>query len=121
MKLAFSLHALVLAFYTVVLIVFPASYLALYGVTLSPVAEVVVRFLGGLAAGNAMLSWSIRDEPASTALNAIKLAFVFDWLVILVAGVLGQLSGAMNALGWSTVVLALVWILVFGYFRFVRA
>jgi hypothetical protein len=120
MKLALTLHTLVLAIYAVLLLVIPTSFLALYGVTFGPGAEVVIRFLGALAAGNAVLSWLSRDQ-APSGLQAVQLAFAVDWLFILLVGVLGQLSGAMNALGWSTVVLALVWVVVFGYFRFMKA
>jgi hypothetical protein len=120
MKLALTLHTVVLAVYAVLLLVIPMGFLALYGVTLSPGAEVVARFLGGLAAGNAALSWLSRDQPAS-ALQNIAVSFAVDWLLILVVGILGQIAGAMNALGWTTVLLALVWLVVFGYFRFMKA
>lgn len=86
-----------------------------------PGAEVVIRFLGSVIAGNAILSWLAREQPQSPGLKALELAFAVDWLLILVVGVLGQLSGAMNALGWSTVILAAVWTAVFGYFRFMKA
>jgi hypothetical protein len=120
MKLALTLHTVVLAFYAVVLLVIPMGFLALYGVTFGPGAEVVIRFLGALAAGNAVLSWLSRDQPSS-GLQTIELAFAVDWLFILLVGVLGQLAGAMNALGWTTVLLALIWLVVFGYFRFMKA
>jgi hypothetical protein len=120
MKLALTLHTVVLAFYAVVLLVIPMGFLALYGVTFGPGAEVVVRFLGALAAGNAALSWLSRDQPGS-ALQNIAVSFAVDWLLILVVGILGQIAGAMNALGWTTVLLALIWLVVFGYFRFMKA
>ena len=121
MKLALTLHTVVLAFYAVVLLVIPMSFLALYDVTFGAGAEVVIRFLGALAGGNAVLSWLSRDQPDSPGLKIIELSFAVDWLFILVVGVLGQLAGAMNALGWTTVILALVWVVVFGYFRFMKA
>jgi hypothetical protein len=65
----------------------PAGFLALCGVTFGPGAEAVVRFMGSLAAGNAILSWLARDQPPSRGLKAIELAFAVDWLLILVVGV----------------------------------
>jgi hypothetical protein len=38
----------------------------------------------------------------------------------LVATVLGQLSGAVNALGWSTVVIYALFTLGYGYFQFMK-
>jgi hypothetical protein len=121
MKLAFTLHTIVLAFYALVLLLIPDSYLALYGVSFAAGAAVVIRFTGALAAGNAVLSWVARGLPSSDALKAIVLAFFVDWLLILIVGLLGQFAGAMNALGWTTVVMAAIWAGVFGYFRFMKA
>jgi hypothetical protein len=61
------------------------------------------------------------QAESSAGLKVIELSFAIDWLLILVVGVLGQLAGAMNALGWTTVVLAAIWVVVFGYFRFMKA
>jgi hypothetical protein len=121
MKLAFTLHTLVLVFYAFVLLFIPASYLALYGVSFAAGAAVVIRFTGALAAGNALLSWLARDMPWADGLKAIALSFFIDWVLILIIGLLGQFAGAMNALGWTTVVMAAIWAGVFGYFRFMKA
>ena len=79
-------------------------YLVLYGVTLSSGAAVVVRFTGARAAGNAILCWMARDQAWGEGGKTLALAFAVDWLLIFIIGVSAQLSGAMNALGWSTVV-----------------
>lgn len=121
MKIALTLHTLALAVYGLALLFIPDTFLALYTVSLSPGAATAIRFLGGLATGNAILSWLVRDQPGSDSLRAIWLVFAFDWLVILIAGVFGQFANTMNALGWSTVVLAAVWTGVFGYLRFMKA
>jgi hypothetical protein len=121
MKLALTLHTLVLVFYALVLLLIPDSYLALYGVSFAAGAAVVIRFTGALAAGNAVLSWVARDMAWADGLKAITLSFFIDWLLILFVGLLGQFTGAMNALGWTTVVMAAIWAVVFGYFRFMKA
>ena len=121
MKLALTLHTAVLAFYAIVRLVIPTGFLSLYGVTFGAGAEVVIRFLGALAGGNAALSWLSRNQAAGPGLQNVELSFAVDWVLIFVVGVLGQLAGAMNGLGWTTVILALVWGVVFGYSRFMKA
>ena len=96
MKLAFTLHAVAVAFYGLALLLIPDSFLALYGVTFGPGAAVVIRFLGGLATGNAILSWLVREESSSASVKAVLLVFMFDWLVTLIAGVIGQFANAMK-------------------------
>jgi hypothetical protein len=120
MRLAFTLHALVLAGYGLTLLVIPETFLGLYGAGVSPGAEVAIRFFGGVVLGNGFLSWSLREMPVSDTIRVVLLVFAFDWLVTAVVGVLGQLSAAMNPLGWSTVALAAVWMVVFSYLRFGR-
>lgn len=121
MKLAFTLHSVALAAYGLGLLLIPDTFLGLYGVSLSPGAAIAIRFFGGVATGNALLSWWARNQPPSELLKIVVLVFAFDWLATFVAGLLGQFANAMNPLGWSTVVLAAAWASVFGYLRFAKA
>jgi len=82
---------------------------------------VVLRLFGGVICGNALLSWLVRNAAGSGVTRTLLLVFFIDWFVTAVVGLLGQLSGALNALGWSTVGLAVLWTLAFGYFRFMKA
>lgn len=67
-----------------------------------------------------VFGWFARDAGESKARQAIVIAlFVGDVLGFIVA-LLGQLSGVVNALGWSTVALYLLLALGYGYFQFVK-
>jgi hypothetical protein len=52
-----------------------------------------------------LLTWQVRAAAPSDALRAIVLALCVADAIGFVAALHGQLGGAVNALGWSTVVI----------------
>jgi hypothetical protein len=54
------------------------------------------------------------------ALRAILLAFFISYSISMIIAIIDILSGLGNALGWSSVVLYLLLLLVFGYYLFVK-
>lgn len=94
--------------------------ISLYGGTLTPAGTVVAQLFGAALIGYAVVNWFARNAKETEALRAIVLAnFVADAIGFVVA-LLGQLSGAANALGWSTVAIYLLLALGFGYFQFMK-
>jgi hypothetical protein len=120
LKLLFTVNAVVGALFGLGFFLVPASVLAPYGITADAVATVLGRLLGAAYLGYAAVSWLMRDAPDSPARRAIVLAFVISYAAGLVAAVLGQLGGAVNALGWSTVAIFALYTLGYGYFQFMK-
>jgi len=96
------------------------TLLSFYGITLSPGGLVVARLFGAALLGYAVLTWFARKAEESEARRAIVLALFIGDAVGFIMALLGQLSGAVNALGWSTVAIYLLLALGFGYFQFVK-
>ena len=119
--LLFTLNAVIAAAFGLGFVVVPAQLLETYGVTLTPGTTVVARLFGAALVGYGILTWQTRAVPASDALRAIVVAlFVGDVLGCLLA-LQGMLTGAINALGWSTVVIYGLLAAGFGYFAFGKA
>lgn len=95
--------------------------MSLYGDTLSPGGVTIGRLFGAALLGYAVLAWSVRNTGASDVRQAIILALFVGNTIGLIAVVMGQLSGAVNALGWSTVIIYLLLALGYGYFQFVQS
>jgi hypothetical protein len=113
------ISTVVAAVFGVAFVIVPGQVTATYGVT----ADAAMRYLGQLFGvcliGVAVLSWFAKDTPESEARTAILRAlFVLNGLGFVVA-LVAQLSGVVNALGWSTVVIFLV--LALGWAYFLRA
>jgi predicted alpha/beta hydrolase len=61
------------------------------------------NLLGAAFIGFGVVSFQARDAADSVARRAIALGFVVGHVIAAVMAILGITSGAVNALGWSTV------------------
>lgn len=100
------------------LLLVPAELLAAYGVTLTPGTAVVARLFGSALVGYGVVGWLARKAAPSEALRAIVLGYFFGSTVGCVVALHGVLSGATNALGWSTLAIYGLFAVGFGVFHF---
>jgi len=122
MKLStlFSINTIVAGIFGLTFMLVPETSLSLYGVMLSPGGVVVTRLFGAALFGYAVLSWFARNAGESEARRAILLAMVVGDTLGFILALMGQLSGVVNSLGWSTVVIYLLLAMGFGYFQFMK-
>ena len=122
MKLStmFVIYAAISAIFGLAFVFVPETSLALYGIMLGPGGILVARLFGAALLEFALLSWLARNAGDSEARKAIILAVVIGEAVGFIVALLGQLSGEVNALGWSTVAVYLLLALGFGYFQFMK-
>lgn len=122
MKLAalLAVNAVVATLFGIAFVVAPVDLLAMYGVTVTPGNAVVARLFGAALVGYGVLTWRARGAAPSDALRAIVFSlFVADVIGFIIA-LHGRLGGAVNALGWSTVVIYGLLAAGFAYFAFQR-
>jgi uncharacterized membrane protein YfcA len=109
-------NALVAGVFGVGFIVVPGLVTSAYGPEITPQLEYVTRLFGAALLAFAVLTWTARNATDSDTRRAILLAlFVGDGVGFIVS-LMSQLSGVMNALGWTTVLIYLLLALGFGYF-----
>jgi hypothetical protein len=121
MRLLLTVQSIALAVYALPTLLIPKPTWSLYGVTLGPGAVVLAQFFGGVALGNALLSWLARDSGDTPLRRAVLLAFFIHWGIGFIVSFVGQLTGAMNTLGWTLVFWTLLFAALFGIFRFRRS
>src|SRR5713226_8674301 len=116
----FTVNAVIAPVFGTAFIVAPVQLLALYGVSLTPGTVVLSRLFGASIFGYGLLSWQARAAAPSDALRAIVLSlFVVDGIGFF-ASLQGALTGAVNAMGWSTVVIYGALGVAFGSFLFAK-
>jgi uncharacterized membrane protein YfcA len=109
-------NALIAGVFGVGFIVVPGQVTSAYGPEITPQLEYVTRLFGAALLAFAVLTWTARNATDSDTRRAILLAlFVGDGVGFIVS-LMSQLSGVMNALGWTTVLIYLLLALGFGYF-----
>ncbi len=116
----FIVYAVVSAAFGLAFVFVPETSLALYGITLGPGGILIARLFGAALLEFALLSWLARNAGDSEARKAIILAIFVGEAVGFIVALFGQLSGVVNALGWSTVAVYLLLALGFGYFPFMK-
>ncbi len=100
------------------MLIVPGLLMSLFGVTLDAGGIFIARLFGATILGNLMLTWFGRNVAVSDGRRAICIhLLVYDTIGCTVA-FLATLSGEMNLLGWSVVLLYLFIALGFGYFLF---
>lgn len=112
--------AVVALLFGLVFVILPGTFLSLYGISLGPGGWIVPRLFGAALLGFCVLTWYARNAEESEARKAIILALFIGETIGFIVALIGQLSGAVNALGWSTVVIYFLLALGFGYFQFAK-
>jgi hypothetical protein len=98
----------------------PNLILSVYGLELDALGIFLARILGAAMLALAILTWSTRNIGPSEARNAIVLSlFVFESLGF-VLSLIAQLAGVLGQMGWSFVILFLIFAVALGYARFFK-
>jgi hypothetical protein len=99
----------------------PEQILSLYGAASDESANYMAQLFGAALLGIAVILWLCKDAEDSPVRQAILLGLFVAEGVGFVVALITQLGGGINALGWSTVIIYLLFALGFGYFRFMKS
>ncbi len=113
-----TVHSIVAASYGVLFVLIPGTLLPLYGGDPNITALFLGRLLGSALLTFAAVLWLARDSQDSPARRAIVLGFFIGLATGFVVSLHGQLTGVVNALGWTTVAVYAVFGGGYGYFHF---
>jgi len=96
----------------------PAFLGSLYGLSTTSISEFALRMYATVLIGIGILAWLIRLSQDRDVQKTVLIAFfVIDFGGFLVAFI-AKLAGMMNALGWSLVVLLLLFTAAYAYLLF---
>jgi hypothetical protein len=96
----------------------PADVLEQYGITADRYVVIMSRFFGGALINIGLIAWFARNIADALGRRSIVLAGLIGDLIGFFVALQGQMSGDINALGWSTVVIYGLFALGFAYFQF---
>jgi hypothetical protein len=107
--------AIVSVVYGLAALLVPNALASLFGVAMDTLAEYEGRLLGGAYLGYALVNFLTKDTADPLTRRAIAAANAVAWAVGLVVLTLGQLQGLSNAIAWTSVVVALVFTVVWAW------
>jgi hypothetical protein len=105
MKLAtlFAIYAGIALVFCVGLLAVPGFWITLYGASAEPQAVVLLRLVGALYGGVAVMCWVGRASGPSPARRALVLGLAVANVLAALASVGAALSGVYNQLAWGPV------------------
>ncbi|HUW12992.1 MAG TPA: hypothetical protein VM537_24915 [Anaerolineae bacterium] len=115
----FTLNLIFAVFFGLSCSLLPVWVLQLYGLVPGEAAIWTTRLAGGSILGFATLMWFGRKSASPEARRAIAVALLVQDLVGLFASIEIQLSGSVNAFGWSSILLYGFLSIAYAYFVFV--
>lgn len=110
----FVVSAVIYIIYGIAIVLIPGLLIALYGGM--PMERPTELLFGAFLIGFAVLNWFARNAEEGGALRAIILANLVTGVISLLMSLYLVLSGMLNAVGWSVVVIFLLFTLGYGYF-----
>ncbi len=122
MKLStlFTINAIIAAVFGIIFVLIPATMLSIYGATFSPAGVVLARLLGAEFLSYSVLTWFARNLKETETQRIIILACMVGFGIGFIIALMGQLEGVFNLLGWSNVIVYLLFTLGYGYFYFTK-
>jgi hypothetical protein len=118
MKTLFTVTLIVELIFALGFIGAPAMLFSTFGVTPGAISISLARMFGSALLAFVTLLWYTRSSVSPDLHKATTRSLFLYWLVSLVILVMAQLAGLFNAMGWSTVILHLVFLVWTGVFAF---
>ena len=112
------IYALVSAVFGLGFVLMPGQILLIYGVEPDAALRLIGQFFGAALLSLALLSWLARNLSDSESRRAIVLALLVGEAIGFIFALIGQFNGILNVLGWSVVVVYLIFTLGLAYFQF---
>lgn len=119
-RMFFAILAVLSVLFGIGFVLAPAQVLANYGIEHSPALALLGRLFGGALLTLGIILWLARDFRDDAAIRTVLVAALVGDAVNLVVATMGTLSGVVNALGWSTVLIYLFAAAGSGYFLMAR-
>lgn len=116
----FTINLFIAIFFGLSCSIFAGWVLQLYDLMPNDAAIWTTRLVGGSILGFASLMWFGRRSASADTRRAIALALLIQDTIGFIASLEIQLSGSMNALGWSNPILYGLLGLGYAYFLFIQ-
>ena len=121
MKVIFIINSILSLLFGLAFVFLPGQLLSIYGITLGDAGLYIGQLFGAAILGYAVLAWFARNTEESPARRAILIALFTGFTIGFIMALIGQLTGVVNAVGWSTVAIYLFFAVAFGYLRFMKS
>ena len=117
-KHAFTINTIVAFVFGIGLLLVPATIGAIYGIENSASSDLMARYFGLTLIGIGLLTWLFRSITDMAAVKAVILALLISDVLGIIVSLYAVLSGTMNQIGWSAVIIYVLLVIDYAYFYF---
>ncbi|MBT4307929.1 MAG: hypothetical protein HOG73_10855 [Candidatus Marinimicrobia bacterium] len=116
----FKINVFVSGLFGLGFVLAPEATLTPYGLSQEIIdgSVMIARWFGGANIGYAILSWMMSNSQDSDAKTTVAKAYSIGFGISFLISIQNQLSGEINFLGWSTVIIFAAFSIAFGKFAF---
>lgn len=118
-ELFLAIAAAVAIIYGVAFIVAPEFVLISYGMTTDAASTLMARYFGLTLLGIGLVVWLVRETSDTKVLRGLLCALAIQAAIGLLVSIWGTLSGTMNGMGWSAVLIYAIFLAGYLYYLFV--
>jgi hypothetical protein len=108
LKMFLMISAAIAAFYGIAFLLIPNFVMTFYGVTTSAPAILESRFFGVALLSLGLVIWFVRETSDWTAMRGLLLGTSIGNATGVLVSAWGTVTGIMNAMGWSAVLIYFV-------------
>ena len=119
-KTFMTIYALVSIMFGLGFVFVPGLVLSIYGVETDIAFRYIGQLFGAALVSLAALAWSFRNAGASEVRQTSVLSLLIGEVIGFVLALIGQLTGALNAFGWSVVAVYLLLSIGLAYYYFAK-
>jgi len=117
-KVFLAIAAAIAIIYGVAFVLIPDLVLASYGMTTDPSTVLSARYFGLTLLGLGLVAWLVRETSDGKALRGLLSGLAVQSIIGVVVSIWGTVSGTMNTMGWSAVLIYAVLLVGYVYYLF---
>jgi hypothetical protein len=117
-KTFLAIAAAIALLYGIAFLVIPAFVMALYGIPSDAPTILGFRFFGATLLSLGLVVWFVRETSDRAALRGLLLGLAAGAAVGALVSIRGTVTGIMNAVGWSAVLIYVVLLAGYVYYLF---
>lgn len=117
-KHAFTINAIIAFVFGIGLLLVPATIGTIYGIETSASSDLMSRYFGLTLIGIGLLTWLFRGITDLAAVKAVILALLISDLLGILVSLYAVLTGTMNQIGWSAVIIYVLLAVDYAFFYF---
>jgi len=114
-----AIAAAIAIIYGVAFIVAPDFVLITYGMPADAASKLLARYFGLTLLGIGLVTWLVRETSDGKAMRGLLYGLAIQAVIGLIVSISGTVSGTMNEMGWSAVLIYAVLLAGYLYFLFV--